>query len=163
MPMVIRALALLLLLALPAHAATYVLVCGPSACKAPDGTTQPAGTVLGRILWDGHAAYTPPSGEQVVPNAGQLPYQPVVPHPTTITSAAFLARFTTAEQAAVQSAAAAAPGTIGVGLTIGMVQGTVNLAGCPGACVNAQLKAWMDGLVSAGAITSARETAILTP
>ena len=163
MSVVIRALALLLLFALPARAATYVLVCGPAPCTAPDGTTQPAGTALGRILWDGHAAYTPPAGEQVVPDTGQAIYQPPPPHPTTITSAAFLARFTTTEQAAVQSAAAAAPGTIGVGLTIGMVTGTVDLAGCPSACQNATLKTWMDGLVSAGAITATRETAILTP
>lgn len=163
MSVVIRALALLLLFALPARAATYVLVCGPAPCTAPDGTTQPAGTALGRILWDGHAAYTPPAGEQVVPDTGQAIYQPPPPHPTTITSAAFLARFTTTEQAAVQSAAAAAPGTIGVGLTIGMVTGTVDLAGCPSACQNTVLKTWMDGLVAAGAITAARETAILTP
>ena len=165
MSVVVRAalLALALLAPFSAHAATYALVCGPSTCTASDGTTQPAGTALATIIWDGHTTYTPPAGEQAVPFAGQPIYQPVVPHPTTITSAAFLARFTPTEQAAVQAAAAAAPGTLGVGLTVGMVTGTINLAGCPTACQNVQLKTWMDGLVTANAITAARETAILTP
>ena len=156
-------IAALMLAPLSARAATYVLVCGPSSCTAPDGTTQAAGTALGRIVWDGTTPYTTPAGEQAVPYTNQTIYQPVVPHPTSITSAAFLARFTAAEQAAVQAAAAAQPGTIGVGLTIGMVEGTVNLSGCPTACQNTQLKTWMDGLVTAGAITSARESVILTP
>ena len=158
--LLIALFALALLAPLSARAATYALVCGPSACTAPDGTTQPPGTAMATIIWDGHTAYTAPAGEQAVPFTGQPIYQP---HPTTITSAQFLARFTSAEQAAVEGAAAAAPGTIGVGLTVGMVTGTVNLAGCPTACQNVQLKAWMDGLVTAGAITAAREVAILTP
>lgn len=81
---------------------------------------------------------------------------PAAPNPTIITSIAFLDRFTSAEQAAVQAAAAAAPTTIGVGLTTGLAAGTIGLT-------SPVLKAWMDGLVNAGAITSARETAILTP
>lgn len=163
MSMVIRALALLLVLALPARAATYVLVCGPSSCTAPGGTTQPAGTALGRILWDGTTPYAPPPGERAVPDTGQAVYQPPAPHPATITSLAFFNRFTAAEQAAVQRAAASAPTTLGVGLTHGLIAGTINLAGCPSACRDPTIKAWMDGLVAAAAITAARETAILTP
>jgi hypothetical protein len=78
------------------------------------------------------------------------------PNPTVITSIAFLDRFTPAEQAAVQQAAASAPSTIGVGLTTGLATGTIDLTG-------PALKAWMDALVTAGAITSARESTILTP
>lgn len=88
---------------------------------------------------------------------------PTAPPPTTISTSDFLARFTAAERAAVQQAATAQPATIGVGLTQGLVAGTVNLAGCPSACQDPTLKGWMDGLVTAGAITAARETAILTP
>lgn len=166
MSVVIRAALIAPILALApigAHAATYALVCGPSSCTASDGSTQPAGTALATIIWDGKTPYTPPAGEQAVPYTGQPLYQAAVPHPTTITSLAFFNRFTAAEQAAVQQAAAAAPATLGVGLTHGLVAGTVNLAGCPSACQDTTLKAWMDGLVTAGAITSARESAILTP
>ena len=158
MSVVIRAalIAAIALAPVSAQAATYVLVCGPGTCKVGDGTMQPAGTVLGRILWDGTAAYVPPPGEQAVPDTGQPIYQPVMPHPTSIPDGAFLARFTAAERAAVQQAAVAQPATIGVGLTQGMVAGAVNLT-------DPALKAWMDGLVAGGVITSARETAILTP
>ena len=81
---------------------------------------------------------------------------PALPNPTVITSIAFLDRFTPAEQAAVQAAAAAAPTTLGVGLTTGLAAGTIDL-------ISPVLKVWMNGLVTAGAITSARETVILTP
>ena len=81
---------------------------------------------------------------------------PTPPNPTVITSIAFLDRFTAAEQAAVQQAAAAAPSTIGVGLTTGLAAGTIDLT-------SPVLIAWMNALVTAGAITSARETTILTP
>ena len=81
---------------------------------------------------------------------------PALPNPTVITSIAFLDRFTPAEQAAVQAAAAAAPTTLGVGLTTGLAAGTIDLT-------SPVLKVWMNGLVTAGAITSARETVILTP
>lgn len=157
--------ALLLLATAPARAATYLLVCGPASCHAADGTTQPAGTALGRIVWDGHAPYAAPAGEQVVPDDARAVYQPARRRgaSTIITASAFLARFSPAEQAAVQQAAAAQPATIGVGLTTGLAAGTINLTGCAAACADPKLRPWMDSLVAAGAITAARETEILTP
>lgn len=156
--MVIRAAfaAMLALAPLAAHADSYLLVCGQPGCTASDGTTQPAGTALNRILWDGRTPFSAPPGELVTPDDGRAIYAPKVPHPTTILSIAFLDRFTAAEQGAVQQAAAAAPTTLGVGLTTGLAAGTIDLT-------SPTLKTWMDGLVSAGAITAARETAIVTP
>lgn len=151
-----RILLLTSLLLIAAAPARYLLVCGPASCIAPDGTTQPAGTALNRVLWDGATRFAMPAGEQAVPDDGRTVYQPPAPRPTTITAIAFLDRFTPAEQAAVQQAAAAAPATLGVGLTTGLAAGTINLT-------SVAMKAWMDGLVAAGAITAARETAILTP
>jgi len=80
-----------------------------------------------------------------------------IPAPTTISSAAFQGRFTDAEQAAIWKAAAQdATGAIGAGLTKGLTAGTVDLT-------SSVVKTWMDSLVTAGAITADRETAILTP
>jgi hypothetical protein len=75
--------------------------------------------------------------------------------PTILQAAAFFARFTPAEQAAIQAAAAASP-QIGVGLTLGLAQGYVNL-------LSPILAGWMAALVAAGAITSARSAVIMTP
>ncbi len=65
-----------LVLPAAAQAGTYLLVCGPAACVAQDGTTQPAGTAFARILWDGVTPYTPPAGQEVVPDDGRPIFQP---------------------------------------------------------------------------------------
>ena len=88
--------------------------------------------------------------------AGNVPNPVSMPAPpTTIAAAAFLGRFTQAEQLAVQAAAAASP-AIGVGLTLGLAQGFVIFA-------SPLLTSWMEALVAAGAITKARATEIMTP
>lgn len=80
---------------------------------------------------------------------------PVPSKPTSIPAGDFLARFTAAEQAAVQQACLASPQLM-LGLTTGLALGTINLTG-------SNLATWMQGLVTAGALTSARATAIVTP
>jgi len=80
---------------------------------------------------------------------------PVAPRPTTISAGEFLARFTAAEQAAVQTACLASPQLM-LGLTTGLALGQINLTG-------SNLATWMQGLVSAGAVTQARATEILAP
>jgi hypothetical protein len=73
---------------------------------------------------------------------------------TTISSGAFLTRFTAAEQGAIQQAAlSSAP--IALGLTIGLAYGTIDLTG-------ATLSNWMQGLVTANVITPARALEILS-
>ena len=78
-----RALILIvaLLAAVPAQAATYAIVCA-APCVASDGTTQPAGTALAAIAYDGRAPYTPPPNTAVVPYAGQTIYVPATPAPS---------------------------------------------------------------------------------
>jgi hypothetical protein len=80
---------------------------------------------------------------------------PASPTPTTITAGAFLARFTAAEQAAVQQVCLASPQLM-LGLTTGLAVGEIDLTG-------SNLATWMAGLVAAGAITQARATAIVEP
>lgn len=75
--------------------------------------------------------------------------------PTTIPSIAFFNRFTQAETAAIWQAAVASP-AIGVGLMNGLAAGQIDLT-------SAAVKTWLDGLVTAGVLTNARETTILTP
>jgi hypothetical protein len=108
---------------------------------------------------------TPPSGQSLTQVCYALadgavtatPTYADIPAPTTISSAAFQARFTDPEQAAIWKAAAQdATGAIGAGLTKGLTAGTVDLT-------STIVKTWMDSLVTAGAITADRETAILTP
>jgi hypothetical protein len=79
----------------------------------------------------------------------------VRPNPTTISSLDFFNRFTDAEHAAIWAAATSTP-AIGAGLTKGLAAGRIDLTA-------AELKAWVDGLVSVGVLTADRETAILTP
>lgn len=79
----------------------------------------------------------------------------VRPQPVEISNLDFYNRFTDAEKLAVQTAANASP-QIALGLTHGLVSGSVTLTG-------PTIKAWMDALVAAGAITADRETEILTP
>jgi hypothetical protein len=59
------------------------------------------------------------------------------------------------KKAGIAAAAVAAP-EIFVGLVHGLANGTIDLT-------TTELKAWMDGLVAAGAITADREAEILTP
>ena len=80
---------------------------------------------------------------------------PVPSKPTSISPGEFLLRFTAAEQAAVQQACLASPQLM-LGLTMGLALGTINLTG-------SNLATWMQGLVTAGALTSQRATAIATP
>jgi hypothetical protein len=80
---------------------------------------------------------------------------PVPPKPTTLSAGDFLARFTAAEQSAVQQACLANPQLM-LGLTTGLAIGQIDLTGI-------NLATWMQGLVTAGALTQARATAIITP
>jgi hypothetical protein len=80
---------------------------------------------------------------------------PVPPNPTTIPVGAFLNRFTEPEQAAIQAACSASP-TLAMGMTIGLALGSIDLT-------NTTTTTWMQGLVTAGALTAARSTVILTP
>lgn len=67
--------------------AVYVLI-ATVPWNASDGTTQPIGTVMNRILWDGVTPYTPPQGFTAVPDNGHPIYNPqgpVVLQPGTIT------------------------------------------------------------------------------
>lgn len=80
---------------------------------------------------------------------------PVMPPPTEVSAAVFFARFSDAEKAAIWSTAVANP-QFGVGLVHGLANGAIGLTGDI-------VKAWMGGLVVAGAITAERETEILTP
>lgn len=151
------------LVALPVLAAapgSQVIVCIAS-CVASDGTTQPIGTVLNRVM--AGSGYTPtdgagnPSTVQLAPDTGQALYG--APPSTRITASQFFARFTTAETAAIWSAAAPLSlytQQVVPGLVQWMSSQTIDLT-------SPALKAWMDTLVTAGAITSARETQILTP
>jgi hypothetical protein len=80
---------------------------------------------------------------------------PPPPPPTTLTPYEFLERFTPSEQLAVQTVCSSNM-TLLVGLTTGIASGSVSLS-------DPNVVNWVNGLVTAGAITSARATAILTP
>ena len=133
-----------LLFPFAAHASSYVLVCA-SPCEV-DGTTQPAGTALSRVIWDGSTPFAPP-GMNVVPDTGQTLYTPTLSAPTTISALAFIQRFTAAEQTALM----AANSTWGVMIA---AAGTIDVT-------NALLIAQMQAAVTAGALTQARVTQIL--
>lgn len=76
---------------------------------------------------------------------------------TVITSIAFMDRFTDDERKATWAAAAKdVTGALGDGLTQGQVNGYVDLD-------SPILKGWLNALVTAGALTSDRATAIGTP
>lgn len=79
----------------------------------------------------------------------------VVPKPTIIPAGVFFARFTDQERLAVQTACNASA-ALGVGLVNGLALGQITLN-------SDALKAWLDGLVSFGAITSGRKTELITP
>jgi hypothetical protein len=81
---------------------------------------------------------------------------PTPPPPTVIPIANFWARFTPAEQSAIETYATT-NASIAQAMTFGAVVGMVNLISGP------IVTTWMAALVTAGVITSARSTAILTP
>lgn len=86
--------------------------------------------------------------------AGNIPTAaPPIPPPTTIQNADFLALFTMPEQAAIQTACLA-NAQLQLGLTIALAQGYITLS-------SPLLANWMAGLVTTGAITADRSTAIL--
>jgi|GEM_PF-5715900 hypothetical protein len=127
----------------------------------PDGSTQPAGTPVQRILWDGESAWTPPAGLNVVEDTGQALYAAPPPPPSAVLStAAFLARLTLDEQGALWQAALAsvinvgALPTIGVGLQAGLAAGQIDLT-------TVDTATWIAALVTAGVLTAARAATIL--
>ena len=144
-----RRLILFALLISPAYAAqpsSWAVIC-TAPCIAQDGTTQPAGTVVQKIWWDGVSNWTPPANAQVVPDTGQTLYTPPPVAPTTIDSLDFINRFTTAEQTALM----AADPLWGVQIAAaGMITVT-----------NPQLLTEMQAAVAAGALTKARMTQVL--
>ncbi len=92
--------AIALLIASPAFAGDYVVTC-TAPCTAPDGTTQPAGTVINRILAD--PTFDPGPGLSIQPDTGQAVYAPPPAPITTISALAFIGRFTAAEQSAMMA------------------------------------------------------------
>ncbi len=69
------ALALLAVGAGAARADAYLLVCQPGPCRMRDGTTQPGGTAVARLLWDGRAPFTPHQGYALLPDDGRPVYR----------------------------------------------------------------------------------------
>ena len=136
--------ALALLLSAPAFAGNYVVIC-TAPCVASDGTTQPPGTVINRILAD--PTFDPGPGLSLQPDTAQAVYAPPPPPVTTISALAFIGRFTAAEQSALMSANPM------WGLQIaaaGMVDVT-----------DPRVIAGIDAAVKAGALTQSRMTQIL--
>jgi len=81
---------------------------------------------------------------------------PAAPRPSVISVQAFWARFTPAEQAAIETAAGTNP-AIAQAMTFALVVGQVNLLSGP------IVTSWMATLVANGVITAARSAIILTP
>lgn len=120
------------------------------------GEAVPVGSVIFRGAVQAGCTFDLGPGTVLMADDGTPAWHPAPsPPPTTISAGAFLARFTSSEQEAVQTAAARTP-AIALGLTMGLATGQIDLTGVT-------LKTWMAGLVTAGAITSARSTEILTP
>ena len=136
--------AVALLFSAPAFAGNYVVTC-TAPCVASDGTTQPAGTVLNRILAD--PTFNPGPGLSLQPDTGQAVYVPPPAPVTTISALAFIGRFTTAEQSALMSANPM------WGLQIAAA-GTVDVT-------DPRVIAGIDAAVKAGALTQSRMTQIL--
>lgn len=102
MSVVIRGtLALLLLSSASAAAANYLVVCS-TPCVASDGTTQPTGTALNRVIAD--PAFDPGAGFSLVVDDGRALYAPAAPAMTLINPLAFRNRFTAAERQAIITA-----------------------------------------------------------
>lgn len=74
-----------------AAASNWAVVC-TATCVALDGTTQPSGTTIEEISWDGVSPWTPPPNTHAVPFTGQSVYQPPAPPslaPVQVDMAAF--------------------------------------------------------------------------
>jgi hypothetical protein len=152
MPVVIRAAFLLLAFCSAAHAApgTYVVQCTAS-CVAIDGTTQPAGTALNRIVADPDT-FNPGTGLTLVPDTGQAIYQPPVVA-KQIGALDFIGRFTTAEQQAIQSAGQS-NWQVQLWMTQLAAAGTVNVT-------DTRVTTGMAQLVTLGLLTQQRSDQIL--
>jgi hypothetical protein len=145
--------AALILLPIAAHADRYAQVCA-APCVASDGTTQAAGTTIGIVMWDGVTPFPQAGGVSLVPFSGQVPYGPTVVG-TTLTRAALLARFTTAEKAAIATAAGTIDSDAWVILHIHLnLTTTLDLS-------TSQMQQDFATLVTDGLLTQARATQIM--
>jgi hypothetical protein len=124
---------------------TYTLIAGSTSVLRSDGATVPDDPA--NVDWQAYQTW--------IAAGNTAAAAPIPPNPTVISAGAFLNRFTSAEQSAVQTAANSTP-SIALGLTMGLAAGTINLQ-------STVTSTWMQSLVTANALTSARMTAILTP
>jgi hypothetical protein len=132
----------------PALAASYAVVCS-APCTAQDGSTQPIGTVVNRIVWNGLAPWTPPPNTVVVADTGQVVYSPGTAG-TSTSGWVLWNRFTPAEQAALIAKGAAFTAT------------ALTLAGEPSLNTDDPvIVANFTSLVTANVLTPARATRIL--
>lgn len=122
---------------------TYQLTQGGAVIRSQDGAVIPAAPA--NADYRAYLAWVAAGN-----TADPAPVPPVV---TALPSDAWMARFTPAEQAAVWTAAAV-HAQIGVGLTMGLARGVVDLA-------SPTLQTWLDLCISAGAVTSDRRTTLL--
>lgn len=150
MPMVTPFAVAFLLIAAPALAGNYVVTCtGP--CTASDGTTQPAGTVLNRILAD--PGFDPGPGLALAPDTGQAVYAPPQAAPTTIDPLAFIARFTVEEQTAMAKAAQTNPQVL---LLMLKLTGAASISSSDPSVI-----AGVGAMVAGGWVTQARSVRVL--
>jgi len=143
---ILKLAAVFCLLALPATAGQYVVIC-TAPCVASDGTTQPVGTVLNRIL--ASPGFVPGSGLSIVTDAGQTAYAPPVAVPTVITTAQYVARFAPSERTAIM----ATPASLNLWLTL-LAYTSIDVT-------DPQVTAGVAALVSANLLTAARGAQIL--
>lgn len=111
------------------------------------------GKNTGIIEWDGKSSYTPPEDMELVSESEAPPYEPVE-SAREISALAFFNRFTAEEQVKVMAACSSAP-ALYVGLINGLASGSVTLD-------SEKMNAWLDGMVTAKAITAKRRTEIQT-
>lgn len=134
---------------------TYLLVAAADGYVAPDGSVQAKGTAFNRILWDDKAPTGFPAGLEPIPDDGRALWQPAVQKPTAISKRDFWLRLTQAEQMALVQASLA-NAAIAWWLHNAQTAETIDL-------LDPQTQQGMAALVSAGLLTQARATAILTP
>lgn len=124
----------------------YLIVC-TSPYLASDGTTQPVGTAINRVMWDGVTPYSPGLGLSLVPDDGRTIYQPAMPVPTTIGALAFIERFPPATLAPLMAANPVWGVLIAASQTINVTDPT--------------LLGYMHAAVASGALTQAQMTQVL--
>ena len=125
--------------------ALYELTSGTGILRTSDGALIPADPA--NVDYQNYEAWVA---------LGNTPDPAVVPAmPTILNTHVFYLRFMPSEQLALQTAVNATP-SIGLGLTLGLAQGWVDLNG-------AFLANWMTGLVAVGVITPTRKTQIMDP